>query len=72
MVTTKQLGRIMKNILMGNDAIALALIHANVDMVSGYPGTPSSEILGNFQNLKINLELKLMPNGQQMKKLVLK
>jgi len=42
----------MKNILMGNDAIALALVHANVDMVSGYPGTPSSEILGNFQKFK--------------------
>lgn len=45
----------MKQILMGNDAIALGLIHAGVDMVSGYPGTPSSEILGNFQNLEINL-----------------
>lgn len=42
----------MKEILMGNDAIALALIHAGVDMVSGYPGTPSSEILGNFQKYK--------------------
>ena len=42
----------MKDILMGNDAIALALIHANVDMISGYPGTPSSEILGNFQKFK--------------------
>jgi indolepyruvate ferredoxin oxidoreductase alpha subunit len=42
----------MKDILMGNDAIALALIHAGVDMVSGYPGTPSSEILGNFQKYK--------------------
>jgi len=39
----------MKKILMGNDAIALSLLHAGVDMVSGYPGTPSSEILGNFQ-----------------------
>lgn len=42
----------MKQILMGNDAIALGLIHAGVDMVSGYPGTPSSEILGNFQKLR--------------------
>ena len=39
----------MKQILMGNEAIALGLIHANVDMISGYPGTPSSEIIGNFQ-----------------------
>lgn len=42
----------MKQILMGNDAIALGLIHAGVDMVSGYPGTPSSEILGNFQKFR--------------------
>jgi len=42
----------MKDILMGNDAIALALIHANVDMMSGYPGTPSSEILGNFRKFR--------------------
>jgi indolepyruvate ferredoxin oxidoreductase alpha subunit len=39
----------MKQILMGNEAIALGLVHANVDMVSGYPGTPSSEILGGFE-----------------------
>lgn len=48
----------MKQILMGNEAIALGLIHSGVDMVSGYPGTPSSEILGNFQKFrdKNNLE----------------
>ncbi|MBE0495196.1 MAG: indolepyruvate oxidoreductase, partial [Campylobacterales bacterium] len=42
----------MKQTLMGNDAIALGLIHAGVDMISGYPGTPSSEILANFQKYK--------------------
>ncbi|MBN1840017.1 MAG: indolepyruvate oxidoreductase [Campylobacterales bacterium] len=42
----------MKQILMGNEAIALGLIHSGVDMVSGYPGTPSSEILGNFQKFR--------------------
>jgi indolepyruvate ferredoxin oxidoreductase alpha subunit len=47
----------MKQILMGNDAIALGLAHAGIDMVSGYPGTPSSEILANFQ--KYNASLKL-------------
>lgn len=41
----------MKQILMGNEAIALALMHSNVDMVSGYPGTPSSEILTCYQKL---------------------
>ena len=31
--------------LMGNQAIALGAIHAGVGVVTGYPGTPSSEIL---------------------------
>ncbi len=47
----------MKQTLMGNDAIAWGLIHANVDMVSGYPGTPSSEILGNVQKYAKQLDL---------------
>lgn len=49
----------MKQTLMGNDAIAWGLIHANVDMVSGYPGTPSSEILGNVNKIKDKLNLNL-------------
>lgn len=49
----------MKQTLMGNDAIALGLIHANIDMVSGYPGTPSSEILGNVNKLKHKMNLDL-------------
>ena len=49
----------MKQTLMGNDAIAWGLVHANVDMVSGYPGTPSSEILGVVQKIKHKLGLDL-------------
>ena len=49
----------MKQTLMGNDAIALGLIHANVDMVSGYPGTPSSEILTGVQKIKKELNLDM-------------
>ncbi|QKF81954.1 thiamine pyrophosphate-dependent enzyme [Halarcobacter ebronensis] len=49
----------MKQTLMGNDAIALGMIHSNIDMVSGYPGTPSSEILTNVQKLKAQLKLDL-------------
>ncbi len=49
--------KIMKQTLMGNDAIAWGLIHANVDMVSGYPGTPSSEILTVVQKIKKQLDL---------------
>ena len=30
---------------MGNEAIALGAIAAGVDLVCGYPGTPSTEVL---------------------------
>ncbi len=32
-------------LLMGNEAVGLGAIHAGVKLVSGYPGTPSTEIL---------------------------
>lgn len=35
----------MKKFLMGNEAIAFGAIHAGVNLVCGYPGTPSTEIL---------------------------
>ncbi|MDR1399331.1 MAG: indolepyruvate ferredoxin oxidoreductase subunit alpha [Treponema sp.] len=35
----------MKSLLMGNEAIAWGALHAGVRVVSGYPGTPSTEIL---------------------------
>lgn len=34
-----------KKLLMGNEAIAFAAIQAGVNVVSGYPGTPSTEVL---------------------------
>ncbi len=34
-----------KEFLMGNEAIALGALAAGVDLVSGYPGTPSTEVL---------------------------
>jgi indolepyruvate ferredoxin oxidoreductase alpha subunit len=40
---------------MGNEAIAYGLIHSNTSMVSGYPGTPSSEILTTVQKIKKDL-----------------
>ncbi len=38
----------MKKFMMGNEAIALGAIRAGVQSVSGYPGTPSTEILENI------------------------
>ncbi|MCQ2540241.1 MAG: thiamine pyrophosphate-dependent enzyme, partial [Acetatifactor sp.] len=35
----------MKEYVMGNSAIALGALAAGVNLVSGYPGTPSSEII---------------------------
>lgn len=37
--------------LMGNEAIALGAIHSGVNLVSGYPGTPSTEILETVAKL---------------------
>lgn len=34
-----------KTFLMGNAAIAMGALHASVNLVAGYPGTPSTEIL---------------------------
>ncbi len=35
----------MKKLLMGNEAIAWGAIYAGVNLVTGYPGTPSTEVL---------------------------
>lgn len=50
---------IVKKFLMGNEAIALGAIHAGVNLVSGYPGTPSTEILettAKFNDGSIHVE----------------
>jgi len=41
----RKAGAELKKLLMGNEAIALGAIRAGVSVVSGYPGTPSTEIL---------------------------
>jgi len=38
-------GKMSKKLLMGNEAIALGAIKAGVNVVTGYPGTPSTEVL---------------------------
>jgi len=37
--------RYLKKFLMGNEASGFGAIHSGVNLVSGYPGTPSTEIL---------------------------
>lgn len=38
-------------LLSGDDAVALAALHAGVGLGTGYPGTPSTEILETFERL---------------------
>lgn len=38
-------GNMIKKLLMGNEAIALGAVSAGVNVVTGYPGTPSTEVL---------------------------
>ena len=40
-------------LLMGNQAMAMGAIHAGVGVVTGYPGTPSTEVLETVANEEI-------------------
>ena len=42
--------KIIKKILSGNQAISIGAYKGNARFASGYPGTPSSEILEHFKN----------------------
>ena len=42
----------MKMLLSGNEAIARGAYEAGVQIVAGYPGSPSSEILENMTQYK--------------------
>ncbi|ATW27805.1 thiamine pyrophosphate-dependent enzyme [Candidatus Formimonas warabiya] len=37
-----------KKIIGGNEAVALGALHAGVKVITGYPGTPSSEVIGSL------------------------
>ena len=45
----------MKKLLTGNEAIAEGIIESEVEMVCGYPGTPSTEVI-----------LTLLPQEKQL------
>ena len=38
-------------LISGNEALALSMLHCNVQVAAGYPGTPSSEILENYSEI---------------------
>jgi len=41
----------MKELVSGDEAVAMAALDAGVWLGTGYPGTPSTEILERFQEL---------------------
>ena len=46
-----------RRLFMGNEAIARGALEAGVNVVAGYPGTPSSEIIGNLADIAREREL---------------
>jgi len=38
----------LRKLLTGNEAIAEGIIESGVEVVSGYPGTPSTEVILNL------------------------
>ena len=48
--------------LMGNEAIAIGLIDSDINVVSGYPGTPSSEILTSYKNFAKSKKIDVYAN----------
>ncbi len=40
-----------RKLLSGDEAVALAALHAGVALGTGYPGTPSTEILEYFSHI---------------------
>src|SRR3954447_25175843 len=51
MIDQSNHGSSARQLLSGDEAIALAALHAGVALGTGYPGTPSTEILENFSEL---------------------
>ena len=44
-------GRLGGELLLGNEAIALGALHAGVTVATGYPGTPSTELIEYLANV---------------------
>ncbi len=42
----------IREYMLGNDAIARGILEGGVQVISGYPGTPSSEIIGTLASMK--------------------
>ena len=49
----------MKKLLTGNEAIAEGAIAAGVEVVAGYPGTPSTEVILNLMAKRKELDFHI-------------
>lgn len=53
----------MKRNVSGNEAVALGAVNAGASVITGYPGTPSSEVIGGIWGKKIeNVEVQWSTN----------
>ncbi|HII61821.1 TPA: indolepyruvate ferredoxin oxidoreductase subunit alpha [Pyrococcus horikoshii] len=52
----------MKRLLMGNEAIAYGALEAGVSFATGYPGTPSTEVIETIARLKPEVFAEWAPN----------
>ena len=67
----------MKKLLIGNEAVARGLYEGGADLVSSYPGTPSTEItefLAKYDDSEVKSEwapneMRYTQNGRLMKRL---
>ena len=57
-----------KQLLLGDEAVALGAIHAGLSGVYAYPGTPSTEITEFIQNHPLAVERKIHSNWSSNEK----
>ena len=58
----------MKNLVLGNEALAQGAIDAGISGVYAYPGTPSTEITEYIQKSKVAKELGIQFTGPLTRK----
>ncbi len=56
----------MREVMIGNFAIARGLTEAGLELAAAYPGTPSSEILPGIVEFKKERSSASTPNGLPM------
>ena len=57
-----------RHVLLGNEAIVRGALEAGVNMVTCYPGTPSSEVPDTFYKLGYLWKSNLLPTFVSLKR----